>query len=129
MDVIHLPLVDAATKDVATTADATNINKDDVSVEPLAEGDVNAEGKKTVEITTDNFSAYGFVYTVDFIHEGETFSIAGESEILLSQLFKELKINADAGHAVDVKLLPSRSRRATGCSRASSPLRAKSCSP
>ena len=102
VDVIHLPLVDAATKDVATTADATNISKADVSVEPLAEGDVNAEGKKTVEITTDSFSAYGFVYTVDFIHEGETFSIAGESEILLSKLFKNLKIKADAGHAVDV---------------------------
>lgn len=59
--------------------------------------DLTVEKKELAEtaFTTDSFSVYGIVYTVDFEYEGHEFSIAGESEILLSEVFARLHIEED----------------------------------
>ena len=56
--------------------------------------DLTLDKKELTEaaFTTDSFSVYGIVYTVDFEYEGYTYSIPGESEIMLSELFKSLDI-------------------------------------
>ena len=48
-----------------------------------------------VAFTSDNFSVYGIIYTVDFHYgDGEyDFSIAGESSIMLSEIFERLHID------------------------------------
>ena len=53
--------------------------------------------------TTDSFSVYGIVYTVDFEYEGYAFSIEGESEILISDLFERLHIEEDASKVENVE--------------------------
>lgn len=53
--------------------------------------------------TTDSFSVYGIVYTVDFEYEGYAFSIKGESEILISELFEQLHIEEDASKVENVE--------------------------
>ena len=52
---------------------------------------------------TDSFSVYGIVYTVDFEYEGYAFSIEGESEILISDLFERLHIEEDASKVENVE--------------------------
>ena len=56
--------------------------------------DLTLDKKELTEaaFTTDSFSVYGIVYTVDFEYEGYTYSILGESEIMLSDLFESLHI-------------------------------------
>ena len=56
--------------------------------------DLTLDKKELTEaaFTTDSFSVYGIVYTVDFEYEGYTYSIPGESEIMLSDLFESLHI-------------------------------------
>ena len=56
--------------------------------------DLTLEKKELTEaaFTTGSFSVYGIVYTVDFEYEGYTYSILGESEIMLSDLFESLHI-------------------------------------
>lgn len=57
-----------------------------------------------VTFTADSFSVYAVVYTVDFHYgDGEyDFSIAGESSILLSDVFARLKIDTDIADVEDV---------------------------
>ncbi len=66
--------------------------------------DLTVEKKELAEtaFTTDSFSVYGIVYTVDFEYEGHTFSIAGESEILLSGIFERLDIEEDVQDVQEV---------------------------
>ncbi len=56
--------------------------------------DLTLDKKELTEaaFTTDSFSVYGIVYTVDFEYEGYIYSIPGESEIMLSDLFESLHI-------------------------------------
>ncbi len=75
--------------------DAEVIGTDSGSGEEAIE--VSAEGDKLSEVsfTAGSFSVYAVVYTVDFHYgDGEyDFSIAGESSILLSEVFERLHID------------------------------------
>ncbi len=66
--------------------------------------DLTVEKKELAEtaFTTDSFSVYGIVYTVDFEYEGHTFSIEGESDILLSDVFARLDIEEDVKDVQEV---------------------------
>ena len=68
----------------------------EIKAEPIEkkDTDLTLENKelKKAEFNAESFSVYGIVYTVDFEYEGYTYSIAGESEIMLSALFARLKI-------------------------------------
>ncbi|MDO5119664.1 MAG: FctA domain-containing protein, partial [Coriobacteriales bacterium] len=97
VEVTHLPLADWAKAD--TTAESTAISADDVRVEAL---DASATGTDAVEVRTDSFSVYAFSYTVDFTYDGYTYSIAGESEVLLSALLERLGIDVDVADVVAV---------------------------
>ncbi|MDO4404927.1 MAG: hypothetical protein Q4C09_07805, partial [Atopobiaceae bacterium] len=88
VEVTHLPLVDGAKAN--TTYESTGIGAGDVVVEPMG---TNVQGDNAVEVKTDTFSVFAFSYTVDFTYDGFTFSMAGESEILLSEIFAQLGIN------------------------------------
>lgn len=61
--------------------------------EEVAVTDQNAKGTDA-ELTfqAESFSTYGVIYTVDFTHDGYTYSIAGESSIKLSELMDKLGI-------------------------------------
>ncbi len=56
------------------------------------------DGSKVDEIAFDapSFSVYGVLYTVDFQFEGFTFSIAGNSTILLSELAQKLNFYGES---------------------------------
>ena len=62
-------------------------NENDVEVM-----DASVQGD-SVEFTTDGFSVYVVTYTVDFHWGDYTYSIAGESEIRLSELLEKLGVN------------------------------------
>ncbi|MBR2765806.1 MAG: hypothetical protein IKE03_07490, partial [Blautia sp.] len=66
-------------------------------------GAYKTDSVKSVEFSTESFSVFGFLYTVDFTYDGFTYSIAGEDSILLSGLFAALGIKADAADAVAVE--------------------------
>ncbi len=55
-----------------------------------------------VSFLTDSFSTF-IGYTVDFHYNGITYSISGQSNILLSALFEQLQIQKDATTATSVK--------------------------
>ena len=63
--------------------------------------DAERDGDGNVVFTTTSFSTF-ITYTVDFHFDGIDFSIPGESEILLSELFAELEIYKDAATVTDV---------------------------
>lgn len=54
----------------------------------------------TIEFTTNSFSE--FYFTVDFHNGDKTYSIAGMSSVLLSEVFKQLEIDEDATQAESV---------------------------
>ncbi|MDO5445445.1 MAG: VWA domain-containing protein [Eubacteriales bacterium] len=63
----------------------------------------NGENDVTVDISTNGFSLYIFyTFTVDFHFGDIVFSIDGRSEILLSELFKELGILRSASEVVNL---------------------------
>ena len=75
---------------------------DDVDVAHLPIGDEGvqveavdsvAKGDEQIEMSVDSFSVYAFSYTVDFTYDGYTYSIEGESNIMLSKLFDILGID------------------------------------
>ncbi len=78
-----------------------------ITAEPIEkkDTDLTLENKelKKAEFTAESFSVYGIVYTVDFEYEGYTYSIAGESEVMLSKLFSVLKIEESAKDAENVE--------------------------
>ena len=78
-----------------------------ITAEPIEkkDTDLTLENKelKKAEFTAESFSVYGIVYTVDFEYEGYTYSIAGESEVMLSRLFSVLKIEESAKDAENVE--------------------------
>jgi len=53
------------------------------------------EGNNVLSFTSKSFSVYAIVYTVDFSFSGYTYSIKGESSIMLSDLAKKLKLHDD----------------------------------
>ena len=79
----------------------------EIKAEPIEkkDTDLTLENKelKKAEFTAESFSVYGIVYTVDFEYEGYTYSIAGESEIMLSRLFSILNIAEIAKDAENVE--------------------------
>lgn len=92
LNVIHLPLKDKVRDKFDTTKAAKSIKAKDIEKEAVKDKDLKVSVKnETVELKTKDFSAFAF--TVDFAHGEYTYSIAGESSILLSELFKELKID------------------------------------
>lgn len=82
-------------------------NNGAIIAEPIEkkDTDLTLENKelKKAEFTAESFSVYGIVYTVDFEYEGYTYSIAGESEVMLSKLFSVLKIEESAKDAESVE--------------------------
>ena len=78
-----------------------------IKAEPIEkkDTDLTLENKelKKAEFTAESFSVYGIVYTVDFEYEGYTYSIAGESEVMLSDLFSVLKIEDSAKDVENVE--------------------------
>ena len=85
LTVKHLPVKEDAGKE----SDDNSLSKDEIKVENVEETKVNP-GEETAAFKTEGFSLYAF--TVDFTYDGYTFSMAGKSEILLSELFTQLKI-------------------------------------
>ena len=57
--------------------------------------DMQAEtdGNGDISIKTDGFSPYGVTYTVDFHNGDVVFSLPGQGDVLLSELFLHLQIN------------------------------------
>lgn len=53
------------------------------------------DGSNVLSFTSKSFSVYAIVYTVDFSFSGYTYSIKGESSIMLSDLAKKLKLYDD----------------------------------
>ena len=100
IDVMHLPLREVAKAD--TTAKSTGARAGDVRVEKVSDANVTPQGNNAMKIRATDFSAYAFTYTVDFTHDGYTFSIEGESEIMLSALFEKLGIEENAAKATEV---------------------------
>lgn len=104
VEVTHLPLVDQAKDAADTTAEATNINANDVVVENMGGGEVKATGDNALEIKTDSFSVFAISYTVDF-HGAESwanYSLAGQSSILLSELLPKVAIWDSVGNVATV---------------------------
>ena len=62
-------------------------------IDGVTVSDGNKEGTiDSLEFKTDGFSVYGILFTVDFHWGDYTYSIKGESEITLSELFAKLGI-------------------------------------
>ncbi|MBO6164513.1 MAG: hypothetical protein J6N77_05630, partial [Lachnospiraceae bacterium] len=72
----------------------------DASVQLAAEENHAVEA---VSFEAEGFSVYGVTYTVDFTYKNYTFSIPGESSILLSELFEILGIEADVAEVTSVE--------------------------
>ncbi|MBQ9006160.1 MAG: hypothetical protein IJ092_07275, partial [Atopobiaceae bacterium] len=81
VDVTHLPIGDEG-----------------VQVEAV---DSVAKGDEQIEMSVDSFSVYAFSYTVDFTYDGYTYSIEGESNIMLSKLFDILGIDEKIDNVED----------------------------
>ena len=94
-DAIRVIHMTESAKNGAITAELIEKKDTDLTLE-------NKELKKA-EFTAESFSVYGIVYTVDFEYEGYTYSIAGESEVMLSRLFSVLKIEESAKDAENVE--------------------------
>ncbi|MDO4539310.1 MAG: hypothetical protein Q4B54_14185, partial [Coriobacteriales bacterium] len=101
VEVTHLPVVTSA-KDATTSAANQDISKTDVAVQPLASNEVTALSTREIELTATSFSVYAFSYTVDFTYDGYSYSIKGEGDIRLSDLFQTLNIDADVAHVKSV---------------------------
>ena len=97
--VTHLPLAGDVIEEAGTTARANDISASDVSVE-LVDAQVNGDAATMV---VEDFSIYAFSYTVDFTYDGYTYSIAGESDILLSELFSILGIDVNVADVANVE--------------------------
>ena len=63
---------------------------------------VDEKGIKSVTFLTDGFSVFGIAYTVDFTNAGTSYSIPGNSQILLSKLIDNLNIVNKAGEKINV---------------------------
>ena len=101
VNVIHLPLKDSVRDKFDSTKAAKSIDEDDINKEEIKDKDLNVSlSNETVKFETKDFSV--FAYTVDFTHDEYTYSIAGEDSIMLSDLFKELKIDEDLDNVKDV---------------------------
>lgn len=67
----------------------------------LEEANINNDG--SISFKTNSFSTFHVVgYTVDFHYDGMTYSINGETSVLLSQVFEKLKIDKDVSKIVSV---------------------------
>ncbi|MBR3158068.1 MAG: Cna B-type domain-containing protein, partial [Atopobiaceae bacterium] len=80
----------------------THLPESDGKIEVEKIADATGTGEEQIEITTDSFSVYAFSYTVDFTYDDFTYSIAGETNILLSKLFEILGIEEDVADVKDV---------------------------
>ena len=56
----------------------------------------------TVTFSTDGFSVYGFAYTVDYTYENREYHMQGATDMLLSELFTALGIEADTCDVLSV---------------------------
>ena len=67
--------------------------------------DVTVEKGEITEasFTSDTFSPFGVKYTVDYTYDGYEYSMEGGSEIYLSELFRELGIEAEASKAASIE--------------------------
>ena len=83
---VSIRLLDAPQVDDNTNVNVLHFGKE---VEPVS----CALNGENVEFEADGFSVYLVAYTVDFHWGDYTYSIAGESEILLSALFEKLGVN------------------------------------
>ena len=87
VEVTHLPIADEAKG--ATTNQSGELDPSSIMVEKV---DSTATGDESIAITATSFSVYALSYTVDFTLDGLTYSIAGESDVLLSTIFEKLGI-------------------------------------
>ena len=72
----------------------------DGEAQPVQDATV-ADGR--VLFTTDSFSEYVLIYTIDFTLDGYTFSYPGKIPFLLSDLLAALHIDVDAADVVDIQ--------------------------
>ena len=100
VEVTHLALSDQVRDKVDSTAAATGISPADINVIPL-EADIRLDGSTdSAAFSVKDFSAFAFSYIVDFVFDGYEFDLEGDDSIMLSQMFEQLGIEADAGKAV-----------------------------
>ena len=83
---VSIRLLDAPEADEDTNIEVVHFGEVPRTVSCALEGDA-------VVFETDGFSVYVVAYTVDFHWGDYTYSIAGESEIRLSELFEKLGVN------------------------------------
>ena len=90
--------------DEESNGKVTAIHFDEEKDEPeVLDTETNAGSKvKKIEFEAESFSVYGVVYTVDFTYDGFTYSIEGESEILLSELAEKLDLYSKGFVLADV---------------------------
>ncbi len=92
VDVVHVP---------DQEEDTSTAVVDQVPDQNLSEEEKPAEDQ--VVFDADHFSVYAIVYTVDFTFSGYTYSMEGESSILLSSLANQLGLH-DSEHDKDFDL-------------------------
>ena len=88
VEVMHLPLTDDVRSAADTTADATDISPENIVVDAV-DASVNMD-RERVAFEAEGLSVFAF--TVDFHYNGVDYSIAGMSQILLSELIEILQI-------------------------------------
>ena len=90
--------------DEESNGKVTAIHFDEEKDKPeVLDTETNAGTKvKKIEFEAESFSVYGVVYTVDFTYDGFTYSIEGESEILLSELAEKLDLYSKGFVLADV---------------------------
>ena len=100
VQVTHLSLSDQVLGRVDSTAAATGVSPADIIVEPLG-ASVSLDGSTdTAAFSVTGFSVFAFSYMVDFVYDGYEFNLEGADSVLLSELFEQLGIEADAGKAI-----------------------------
>ena len=104
--------VTLASKDIKESKTNDDVNAAVVHIDSEGQGEVidqldeevleEAPAEDEIVFESDAFSVYAVVYTVDFTYEDYTFSIEGESSILLSDLFARLQINTAVSEVLSV---------------------------
>ncbi len=101
--VIHLPVAEEVTAAADSTQDALNeISADVISATVVDQQSTDVVNVEEINFEADSFSTYAISYTVDFVYDEYEYSIAGESNILLSDLFSMLHIDADIARVMAV---------------------------
>ncbi|MBR0145760.1 MAG: hypothetical protein IJM25_03750, partial [Eubacterium sp.] len=89
--------------EVSDPADTTMVHFAESGMEEVPVGtDRSGETVSGISFDTDSFSVYGFIYTVDFTYDGYTFSMPGSTDMLLSELFTVLGIDASVADVIEV---------------------------